>query len=56
MIFGYYFDSHTFIRIFLSSTTGFGNLTNSKGGPYYLVATFSVNFFLILSVATVYDY
>ena len=24
-----------FIRIFLSSTTGFGNLNNLKGGPYY---------------------
>ena len=26
-----------FIRIILSSTAGFGNLNNLKGGPYYIL-------------------
>ena len=26
-----------FLRIFLSSTTGSGNLNNLKGGPYYIL-------------------
>ena len=26
-----------FIRMFLSSTTGSGNLNNLKGGPYYIL-------------------
>ena len=38
MIFGYYVVSIPilFIRIFLSSITGSGNLDNLKGGPQYI--------------------
>ena len=39
MSFGYYVVSIPilFIRIFLSSTTGSGNLNNLKGDPYYIL-------------------
>ena len=39
MIFGYYVVPIPilFIRIFLSSTLGSGNLNNLKGGPYYIL-------------------
>ena len=39
------------IRIFLSSTTGSGNLNNLKGGPYYILQPGSALFLLICSAA-----
>ena len=51
MVFGYYVVSIPilFIRIFLlSSTTGFENLNNLKGEPYYILQPLSaLNFYLI---------
>ena len=38
-----------FIRIFLSSTAGSGNLNNLKGGPYYILQPGSALIFLIWS-------
>ena len=40
-----------FMKILLSSTTGFRNLNNLKGGPYYILQPRSVLIFLIWSVA-----
>ena len=37
-----------FIRIFLSSTTGFQNLNNSKGEPYYILQRRSVLIFYLI--------
>ena len=51
MIFRYYIVliPIPFIRIFLSSTTGSGNLNNLKGGPYYIFQLGSTLFYLICS-------
>ena len=51
MIFQYYVVPIpiAFIMIFLSSTTGSGNLNNLKVGPYYILQLGSMLFFLICS-------
>ena len=51
MIFGYYIVPIPilFIIIFLSSTTGSGNLNNLKVGPYYILQLGSKLFFLVCS-------
>ena len=51
MIFEYYVVPIpiAFIIIFLSSTTGSGNLNNLKVGPYYILQLGSMLFFLICS-------
>ena len=48
MIFGYWVVPITIllIKIFLSSTTGSGSLSNLKGGPYYILQPGSALFFL----------
>ena len=53
MIFGYYVVPIPilFTRIFLSLTTGSGNLNNLKGSPYYILQPSSMLFFLICSAA-----
>ena len=51
MIFEYYVVPIpiAFIIIFLSSTTGSGNLNDLKVGPYYILQLGSMLFFLICS-------